>query len=329
MNLDTYTSIRVLDLHRKLDTKSQVFLIGSCFSENIASRLSDRKWKVLSNPYGIMFDTLSIERTLEEIVDRKAYTGQDLFLHNELYTSWNHHSDYSNYELDKGLEKINKSIDSSFVFLENTSTVIITLGSAFSYYNHGENRYVANCHKLPQAEFRKELISIDRIRQGLERIRTLILSVNPTCNFILTISPVRHLRDGVVDNNRSKARLIEAINLFIEANPEVYYFPSYEIVIDVLRDYRFFDIDFAHPNYLATDIVFHYFKEHCIDENSYSSMEKIYELHLAMKHRSKNPETSAHKKFLVHCLEKAKDFQKQFPYLDFSKEIGYFEGALR
>jgi hypothetical protein len=328
MNLKTYTSIRIPQLERKMDINCPVLLMGSCFSENIANRLSNRKWKVLSNPFGILFDALSIERTLEEIVQRKEYTANDLFLYNELYTSWNHHSDYSDYSMERGLKMINDSMETSYKFLEDTNTVIITLGSAYSYYYHRENKYVANCHKIPQLEFRKDLISIERILLSLKKIRSLILSVNPTCNFILTISPVRHLRDGVVENNRSKARLIEAVNLLIEEFPAVYYFPSYEIVIDVLRDYRFFDIDCAHPNYLATDIVFDYFKESCIDENSYESMERFYELHLAMKHRSKNPETTAHKKFLANYLEKAREFQKQFPNIDFSKEISHFKEAL-
>lgn len=325
---DLFLSIKHDKFSKLIDIYSPIFLIGSCFSENIAQKLSQRKFNILSNPSGILFDTLSIEKTISDISNRKKYVESDLFYQNELNGSWAHHTDFSFTDISKSIASINQSIEDSHLWLQNTDTVIITLGSAFSYFHKSEQRYVANCHKVPQTEFQKELISIDRIISSLENIREMILSINPACNFILTISPVRHLRDGVVENNRSKARLIEAINQFTILHPDVYYFPSYEIVIDVLRDYRFFDIDFAHPNYLATDIVFDYFKDLCLDPSCIDIMEKFNHLNLAMKHRSRNPDTEAHKRFLETHLEKAKDYQTKYPDLDFSMEINYFNSEI-
>lgn len=323
-----YSSISIYKNPKKIGLNDRLFFIGSCFSENIHNRLNKRKINSLSNPYGIMFDTLSIENTISEIVEGKVYKDSELFLQNELYGSLAHHTDFSFINKEDSLEKINSAIVDSRNWIMSTSQVIITLGSAYSYFHHGENRYVANCHKIPQTEFRKDLIPIERIISSLKNIRELILSINPSCNFILTISPVRHLRDGLVENNRSKARLIEAVNQLTNTHPEIYYFPSYEIVIDVLRDYRFFDIDFAHPNYLATDIVFDFFKDNCIDPSCFSDLDGFHQLYIATKHRSRNPETKAHKKFLEAHLEKAKTFQEKFPDLDFTNEIDYFSSEL-
>lgn len=311
-----------------IDLKSKLFLLGSCFSENISAKLSQRKIQVKSNPYGILFDTQSIETCLSDIISQRKYSTDDLFFHNELYGSWSHHGSFSNTNPNLVIENINNTLVESREWMVATDFVIITLGSAFSYFHIKENKYVANCHKVPQTEFKKELISIDKIWESLENIRKMILSINPDIHIILTISPVRHLRDGVIENNRSKARLIEAVNQFISHHSNIYYFPSYEIVIDVLRDYRFFDIDFTHPNYLATDIVFEYFRDMCISESIHKDLDAFFQLYLASNHRPMHQKTIAHKNFLLANLAKAKEYQKLFDYLNFDEEIAYFEHPL-
>lgn len=306
----------------------RIMLIGSCFSENIFTYLSQRKFQVKSNPFGILFDSIAIETCIREIVNKKKYTSEDLFFFQEIYGSWHHHTSFSSTEKSMSLEMINESISQHYDYLQNLDTIIVTLGSAFSYYHIEEHRYVANCHKVPQSKFRKDLISTERIYESLENIKKLILSINSSCKIILTISPVRHLRDGVIENNRSKARLIEAVHRFVSTNENSYYFPSYEIVIDVLRDYRFFDIDFAHPNYLATDIVFDYFRTLCIEESCYEKMETFYQLYLAMNHKPRMPKTKEHRRFLEIHLSKAIAMQNENPRLDFSNEINYFRKGL-
>ncbi|MBL7788533.1 MAG: GSCFA domain-containing protein [Chitinophagales bacterium] len=313
----------------KIGLKDSIFLIGSCFSENIFALLSQRKFSVMSNPYGILFDILSIERCFSEIYNKKKYRLEDLFLYHDLYGSWNHHTNFSNLSAQTALKSINNSIIKSETFLSQAQHVIITLGSAFSYFHNDENIWVANCHKAPQNDFRKTLLPINDILKSLENIYDLLLKINPGIKLTLTISPVRHLRDGVIENNRSKARLIEAINLITQKHPEIYYFPSYEIVIDVLRDYRFFDIDFAHPNYLATNIVFDYFKNLCIDSNSYEDMDKFHQLHLAMNHRAKHGGTVEHINFLKSYIAKIFEYMKSNPHINFTKEQEYFENELK
>lgn len=301
-----------------------LFFIGSCFSNNISEKLHDRKFNVLSNPYGILFDTLSIHKAIDQIIYKKKYNISDLFYHQEMYGSWNHHTEFSDTSIDVALEKINNNIIDAYTFLKNTDIVVITLGSAFSYYHKNSNQFVANCHKVPQNEFEKKLISAIELTQYIDEIIKNIQLFNPKAEIILTISPVRHLRDGVIENNRSKAQLIEAVHQAITHNNKTHYFPSYEIVIDILRDYRFFDIDFAHPNYLATEIVLQFFIDLCMDSNDIELIEEMYKLKKAFNHRSLHPNTIAHQEFLKTHLEKVMYYSKKYPNIDFSNEIKHF-----
>jgi hypothetical protein len=312
----------------KIDLNDKIFLLGSCFSENVSQLLSQRKFQIMSNPFGILFDILSLERCLSEIWVKKRYDQAELFQHRELYGSWNHHTSFSDTKPDQTISAINDSICNSFEFLSKTKHVIVTLGSAFSYFHINEKRWVANCHKVPQTEFQKILLPIEDILTSLENIYARLLKINPEIRLTLTISPVRHLRDGVIENNQSKARLIEAVNLFTQKHSDVYYFPSYEIVIDVLRDYRFYDIDYAHPNFLATNIVFDYFKDLCIDPKAYKDMDKFYNLYLAMNHRAKHSETTDHFNFLQSNRAKVDEYIKVYPYLDFNSELMHFSAEL-
>ena len=301
-----------------------LFFIGSCFSNNISEKLQVRKFDIQSNPYGILFDTLSIHKAINEIIDHKMYDESDLFYHNELYGSWNHHTEFSDTSTKISLKNINKKIAEAHIFLKKTKTIIITLGSAFSYYHKENQQFVANCHKVPQKEFEKRMIHSNELSILLNEIIERINTFNPFAEVIFTISPVRHLRDGVIENNRSKAQLIEAVHYTISSNPKTHYFPSYEIVIDILRDYRFFDIDFAHPNYLATEIVFNYFMEMCVNPEDKELIVEMYKLNLAMNHRSLHPNTIAHKNFLKNHLEKSLQFAKKYPTVSFESEIAYF-----
>lgn len=301
-----------------------LFLIGSCFSENMYQRLQSRKFDVYSNPYGILFDTLAVETALREIIHQKKYEESDLFYFNELWNSWNHHGKFSSISAQKTLEMINNEIVVSYNKLLKSKVIVITLGTSFSYYHLENNIPVANCHKVPQTSFEKRLIEIDEIKVRLQSILDLIYGLNPSVQIIFTISPVRHLRDGVMENNRSKARLIEAVHDLVSKNEQVHYFPAYEIVIDVLRDYRYYDIDYAHPNTLATNIVFDYFMNWCVSEENQLILDKLYTLQLAKNHKPIHPETLAHKKFLKANHKLALHFQEKYPEIDFSEEIKAF-----
>jgi hypothetical protein len=310
---------------QKITYADKIFLIGSCFTEHIGKRLEELKFPILQNPNGILFDPVSVSSALISYVDLKKYEQKDLFYLNELWQSWNHHSTYSGMNAANVLLNINLSQRNAHEFLKRSTWLIVTLGSSFSYQLTDEDNYpVANCHRAPGQWFNKHLLSIEEtvltLRKSVEKLKVF----NPNLKIIFTISPVRHIRDGVIENNRSKARLIEAVHQLVEAYDHCYYFPSYELVIDILRDYRFYDVDLVHPNYAATEFVFEKFEHSFIDQDAQELMEEIKKISTGYKHKPFQPDTQSHQTFLRNSLEKVKKLQERLPQLDFSKELTYF-----
>lgn len=305
-------------------------LIGSCFTEHIGNALAGFKFQTLQNPNGILFSPDAVGRALNSYIGNKQYGEKDLFYLNEVWNSWEHHSRFSNIDKVACLQNINASQRAAHEFLKEADWLIITLGSAFCYVlntpsaSHATGDPVANCHRAPANWFEKRLLPVNEITAILNDAVAGIKLVNPNCKIIFTISPVRHIRDGMAENNRSKARLIEAVHSVIENNDNSFYFPAYELVIDVLRDYRFYDIDLVHPNYAATGFVMEKFIETCIDKDTQEIMQEVKQLVTARKHIPLQPQTQAHAQFLQTNFKKAEALQKQYPFLNLKEEIGYF-----
>ncbi len=319
--------------------QDKIMLIGSCFTEHIGNALADLKFSALQNPNGILFGPDSVCKSLLSYIQNKKYTEADLFQLNEIWNSWQHHSRFSNIDATEAVRIINNSQQQAHDFLKETDWLIITLGSSFSYRLTAQadmagsalGEGVANCHRAPAKWFDKYLLEIDETVKMLEDCCNQLLGFNPALKIIFTVSPVRHIRDGVVENNRSKARLIEAVhhlvNKFVRKGSIVEsanYFPAYELVIDVLRDYRFYDIDLVHPNYMATEFVMDRFTSTYIDEPSQQLMQEVKKIVIARKHKAFQPETKAHKQFLNVHFEKAKELQDRFPFLNLKEELVYF-----
>jgi hypothetical protein len=302
----------------------KILLIGSCFTEHMSERLSLHKFRVLSNPHGILFNPLSVAESLNGYVSGKRYTASDLFFLNELWNSWDHHTRFSDVDQQAALERINHSQEAAAACVRDADWIMVTLGSAFQYYLKESGKAVANNHRAPAQWFEKRLLAIEQVTSSLQQSLENILSINPKAKFLFTISPVRHIRDGVVDNNRSKARLIEAVHALCAHYPQAFYFPAYEIVIDILRDYRFYDIDFVHPNYLATQFVWEKFSETCFDAATQTLMEQVREIATARAHRPRFPDTEAHKKFRKSYQEKIRMLAAEHPFLDMHEELAYF-----
>ena len=320
----------------RITYRDKILLVGSCFTEHIGNSLSELKFSTLQNPNGILFDPRSVCSSLISYIENKKYNKEDLFQLNEVWNSWEHHSRFSNINADDCLKIINESQKQAHAFLKEADWLIITLGSSFSYRltslipnpsPGGEGSGVANCHRAPSQWFNKHLLSIDEIISLLDTTYHRVKQFNSKIKIIFSISPVRHIRDGVIENNRSKARLIEAVHHMVNKFSGLYYFPAYELVIDVLRDYRFYDIDMVHPNYPATEFVMEKFSESFIDEGSQQIMEEIKKIVIARKHKAFQPETNAHKAFLKTHLEKVKELQSKYSFLDLSDEINYFVSA--
>lgn len=307
----------------------RVMLIGSCFTEHISKRMENVKMNILSNPHGILFNPISVAKSLERYLIEKQYDDKDLFLLNEIWNCWDFHSRFSDIDKAIALKKMNESVNTAGHFIQNTDWLIITLGSAYQYfYTQNQQDFpVANCHRAPAQWFAKRMLSMSTIIEELKRALALLFTINPSIQIIFTISPVRHLRDGAVNNNRSKARLIEAIHHLTEELKGCSYFPAYELIIDVLRDYRFYDIDMAHPNYAATQFVWEHFEQTFFEDADRKLIAQLQELNTAYNHRSRFPETAAHQQFLNAYFKKILQLEKTYPYLNLKKEKEYFSAG--
>jgi hypothetical protein len=324
--------IQIKSPETRVDYRDKIMLTGSCFTEHIGNSLSELKFSVLQNPNGILFDPRSVCNSLISYIDNKLYKKEDLFPLNEVWNSWEHHSRFSNIDANECLRTINHAQQQAHDFLKKADWLIITLGSSFSYRLTDDAEKagslkgdgVANCHRAPSQWFNKYLLETDETIALIDSAYHRLIQFNPKLKIIFTISPVRHIRDGVIENNRSKARLIEAVHQMVNKFPGLYYFPAYELVIDVLRDYRFYDIDMVHPNYPATEFVMEKFREYFIDENSQQLMEEVRKIVIARKHKPFQPHTNAHKAFLKTHFEKTKELQSTHSFLDLGEEISYF-----
>jgi len=320
---------------RQINYEDKILLIGSCFTEHIGNSLEELKFSVLQNPNGILFDPRSVSQSLVSYIENRQYNEKDFFQLNEIWHSWRHHSRFSNTNLNEAVRIVNTSQQMAHQFLKQADWIIVTLGSSFSYQlteqaanAGGDPREagagVANCHRAPAQWFNKDMMTIDEIILNLDDALQQLFQLNPGLNIIFTVSPVRHIRDGVVDNNRSKARLIEVVHQLVNKYDNLNYFPAYELVIDVLRDYRFFDTDLVHPNYMATEFVLEKFAASFIDEPTQKLMQEIKSLVTARKHKAFQPDTTAHQQFLRTYFEKAKMLKEKYSFLDLDEEIKYF-----
>jgi GSCFA family len=335
--MDFMLNFEAPKLSKQINYRDKLLLVGSCFTEHIGNALGDAKFSLLQNPNGILFDPVSVCSSLMSYVQNKRYTESDLFQLNEVWNSWQHHSRFSHIDRSEGLRIINESQEIAHRFLKEADWLIITLGTSFSYrliltpqpslheVERGSSfAAVANCHRAPAQWFSKHLLSIQEIIEALDLCIHQLFQFNPKLNIIFTVSPVRHIRDGVVENNRSKARLIEAVHHMVNKFDRLHYFPAYEIVIDILRDYRFYDIDLVHPNYMATDFVLQKFAASSLDDEARQIMDELKKINIARRHKAFQPTTEAHKKFLKTSAEKVRELQKKYPFLNLDEELTYF-----
>lgn len=308
----------------KISHDQKILFIGSCFTEEVGNHFKNLKFDVLQNPNGILFDPRSITYALNSYIENKQYHEEDLFFQNELWNSWQHHSQYSGLDKIPVLDKINESQAIAQGFVKNASWLIITLGTAYAYQLTGNNNFVANCHKVPSSSFQKKLLAIESMYDRLDYVISRLAVLNPNLKIVLTVSPVRHVKDGLVANNISKARLLEVVHHLKTSHKQVTYFPAYELVIDVLRDYRFYKQDLVHPNEMAIDYVFDIFCKTYMTEDTEVLMGKIKSLHAAIRHRPFHENSESYQAFKKEQLNKAAHIQNANPHLDLSQEINYF-----
>lgn len=298
----------------------KIMLVGSCFTEHMGNHLKDLKFQVKQNPNGILFDPISVSKSLVSYTRRDSYKDLDLIFINDVWQSWQHHSRFSGTDREAVLSNIRSSQEDAYNFLQDAKWLMITLGTSYSYRLKDNGTGVANCHKAPASLFDRHMLTIEEINAAMDNCLHQLFHFNPQLQVIFTVSPVRHVRDGLVDNNRSKARLIEVVHHLVNKFDRLHYFAAYELVIDVLRDYRFYDIDLVHPNFQATQFVTEKFASTFIESASLELSRQVQEIINSGRHRPFHPNTPAHQRFLKNLLEKMAVLKSKHPFLDFEQE---------
>jgi len=314
------TIVNIADSTLRIDYHSQLMLLGSCFAQSIGKYLCDNKFNVIVNPFGILYNPASIAKVLLRLHNKIHFTQEELFLHDGLCHSFLHHGDFSNPIKEECLANINQEYEKAAANLFQTDTLIITFGTAYVFENRKTSEVVANCHKLPASQFSRSRLTVKQIVTEWTELIRVLRSDNPDLNLLFTVSPIRHWKDGAHENQLSKATLLLAIDEICRNHNNIYYFPSYELMLDDLRDYRFYAEDMIHPNDTAVKYIWDAFKDTFFDSQTENIIKEWQHIKLAVSHRPFNPDTAEHKQFLRQTLLKLDAFCEKYPYFDCSKE---------
>ena len=311
-----------------LTYKKNITMIGSCFTDNIGKKLTHYKFPVSINPFGVLYNPESVRNALDILVNEKYFGEEDLHEHNSRWLSFYHDTSFSGHDREMVLQEINKSIHAGNQWLNKTNLLIITFGTARVYHHKKRDHIVSNCHKVPAKEFNRYLLDINEIVDGYRELIGQLKKFNPNLHIVFTISPVRHWKDGAVGNQQSKAILVLAIKKLLGEFPELEYFPAYEILMDELRDYRFYAEDMLHPGETGINYIWDRFCETYIKKSTWKLMEKVDAIIKAKNHRPFHPKSLEYQNFLKKQIEKTEHFLDKYPHIDLRPELDYFIAQL-
>lgn len=293
------TEVHIADFEEKINPEDKVFSIGSCFSSEMSELLQAGQIQTLNNPFGTIFNPHSLSVAVQKLHDAYIYAEEDLVTYGSEVISLDHHSQFNSAYAHQTLDKININIVAGNQFLQETKWVIITYGSSFIYYFHPKERLVANCHKIPGKFFEKRMLSANEIENAVSET---ILNLKDICRddvqILFTVSPVRHTKDGMTENTLSKAKLIAALHEVIPQFENCHYLPVYEILMDDLRDYRFYKDDLIHPNSQAVNYIFEKFGNAFFSDETMDFVEENFSIAKALQHRTKDASNPKYHQFL-------------------------------
>ena len=311
------TPIKLSKQNPPINYSSKVLLLGSCFAQNMGAKLEYYKFQQCTNPFGILFHPVAIEKLIARAVNQNWFTSKDVFLQNEQWHCFLAHSKLSNTSEEDLISALNSALEKLRFSLLEASHVVFTFGTAWVYKHLENDTIVANCHKVPQKEFVKQLLSPDDVSDVLLGIETKLRTINPTCSIINTVSPVRHIKDGLLANSRSKAHLIAGVQEIVSPEKLNYYFPSYEIMMDELRDYRYYKEDLIHPNQTAIAIIWNAFTGSWICPETAALQKKIATIQSGLLHTPFNGHSKAHIHFKKDLEVQISQVQKALPWATF------------
>lgn len=319
------TIIQAEQSNNKISYHTPIMFLGSCFTENVGNKMEELKFPTLVNPFGVLYNPVSVRSALEILLDQKKFTESDLNYFNEQWFSFYHDTEYSSVDKQKCLDTINSSTENASNQLRNASYLIITFGTAWVYKYLKSNEVVSNCHKIPANEFKRFRLEPEAIFIEWSNLINRLNQLNKNLKIIFTVSPVRHWKDGAIENQLSKSTLILAIHQLKNKFQNVEYFPAYEIMMDDLRDYRFYADDMLHPSNVAIDYIWDFFGETYFEKETKEIIQQIGKVIRAKKHRSMNSETEAYKKFIQDQIQFITEIDKKYDFLDLSQELNFFK----
>lgn len=315
------TELNIPPAKQKIDHNDTVLLIGSCFSQNISERLQKYKFKCISNPFGTVFNPVSIAKLIQYTLDKHVFKRETLINSHGVWVHPDFHSVLSDIDIDLAINKINGAIENVGKLLSEVKFLFITLGTTTAYKQKSDGSIVANCHKIPSSAFTKETIQSEYGYLTLSAALKLLKTTYPHINIIFTVSPVRHIKDGIIANSRSKASLIHIIELLECNKTGVTYFPAYEWVMDDLRDYRFYHADLIHPNDLAIEYIWEKFMLYFFNSDTAHLVEKIGRIIQSCNHRPFNEKSEQHQQFISEVKSQISQIQSSYPHLNFDTEM--------
>jgi hypothetical protein len=319
MNL--FTSVDAGKITPQLDYNDVLLLMGSCFATEIGQRLQETKLRCQLNPFGVLYNPMSIASSLRMLLDNRFPQGDDFIFHEGCWHSLSFHGYFSAPTKEGLMQNIQHSLDACHGVLKQVTCLFITFGSAYVYEWKETGKVVANCHKLPDNLFSRRRLTVDEIIDEYKALLQAIWQVNPTMRVLFTVSPIRHIRDGLHENQLSKAALLLAIDELKRLFPDkVLYFPAYELLMDELRDYRFYADDLIHPSSLAIDLIWQRFSEACFSKDTLMTMKSVKEIKNMMEHRPLHPDSEEYVRFLQQIVLKIETLSEKYPYFDFDKE---------
>lgn len=319
--MEFYTQISIPPTCISFSYEKQILLLGSCFAENIGKKLEEAKFRIDINPFGTLYNPASIAQAIRILLHPEQFTGKDLFRHADVYHSILHHSRFSSSSERECLDLINDRLACSASTLREAGRMIITFGTAYVYKLKETGQVVANCHKLPEKTFDREMLSVADITADWKQLLLSLWEQNPDIKVLFTVSPIRHWKDGAHGNQLSKATLLLAIEQLQKEFPEhTAYFPAYEIMMDELRDYRFYADDMLHPSAQAVEYIWQRFSGSLFSAEAQSILKEWYEIQKAINHKPFQPESEGYKQFISQTLLKMQRLNEKFPYFDITNE---------
>jgi hypothetical protein len=317
------TEVQIPDYPWRTGYKKQNLFIGSCFTENVGNKMANLKYPVDINPFGILYNPVSVANGLRFLLQKKTFSKNELIQHNGLWHSMFHHSRFSSTNAGQVLAAINERIDSSSELLRKSGFMFLTFGTAWVYEYKPTGEVVSNCHKIPGKNFHRFRLTPEKVVELYQQLLPEVWKVQPEMKVVFTVSPIRHWKDGAIENQRSKAILLLAVSQLVNifGEEKCNYFPAYEIVMDELRDYRFYEADMIHLSPVAVNHIWERFQSALIDEESRKIAEQVKKFVCLLNHRPLNMFTLEHLDFLNQSMQKGLKLQEKFPYLDLKMEI--------